>query len=51
MDFQTFRQTIIQVAAQIIRQARKLIYRLLTYQPSMEPLLLIFANTCRPLRC
>ena len=51
MDFQTFCQTLIQVPAQIIRQSRRLIYRLQSYRPSMEPLLLIHDNLCRPLRC
>jgi len=51
MDFKTFAQTLVQVPAQIIRQARRLIYRLLSYRPSMEPLLLMHDNLCRPLRC
>jgi hypothetical protein len=51
MDFQTFCQRLIQIPAQIIRQSRRLIYRLLSYRESMEPLLLIHANLCRPLRC
>ena len=51
MDFKTFCQTLIQVPAQIIRQARRLVYRLLSYRESMEPLLLIHQNICRPLRC
>lgn len=50
MDFKTFCQTLIQVPAQIIRRARRLAYRLLSYRPSMEPLLLIHENLCRPLR-
>jgi len=51
MDFATFRQCLIQIPAQIIRRSRQLIYRLLSYRESMEPLLLIHANVCRPLRC
>lgn len=51
MDFKTYCQTVIQVPAQIIRRARQLVYRLLTYRESMEPLLLIHENICRPLRC
>ena len=51
MDFHTFRQCLIQIPAQIIRRSRQLIYRLLSYRESMEPLLLIHANLCRPLRC
>ena len=51
MDFHTFRQHLIQIPAQIIRRSRQLIYRLLSYRESMEPLLLIHDNVCRPLRC
>lgn len=51
MDFHTFCQRLIQIPAQIIRRSRQLIYRLLSYRPSMEPLLLIHDNVCRPWRC
>jgi hypothetical protein len=51
MDFHTFCQRLIQIPAQIIRRSRQLIYRLLSYRESMEPLLLIHANACRPFRC
>lgn len=51
MEFNTFRQTLMQVPAQIIRRSRQLIYRLLSYRESMEPLLLIHASLSRPLRC
>ena len=51
MDFRTFCQQLIQIPAQIIRRSRQLIYRLLSYRESMEPLLLIHDNLCRPLRC
>jgi len=51
MDFHTFRQRLMQIPAQIIRQSRRLVYRLLSYRPSMEALLLIHDNLCRPLRC
>ena len=51
MDFRTFCQRVIQIPAQIIRRSRQLIYRLLSYRESMEPLLLIHDNLCRPLRC
>ena len=51
MDFATFRQCLIQIPAQIIRRSRQLIYRLFSYRESMEPLLLIHANLCRPIRC
>jgi len=51
MDFHTFCQRLIQIPAQIIRRSRQLIYWLLSYRESMEPLLLIHANVCRPFRC
>jgi hypothetical protein len=51
MDLKTFCQALIEVPAQIIRRSRQLVYRLLSYRPSMEPLLLIHQNLCRPLRC
>ena len=51
MDFKTFCQTLMQVPAQIVRRSRQLVYRLLNYRPSMEPLLLIHDNLNRPLRC
>lgn len=51
MDFLTFCQSLIQVPAQIIRRSRQLIYRILTYRESMEPLLLLHHNLARPLRC
>ncbi len=51
MDFHTFCQRLIQIPAQIIRRSRQLIYRLLSYRQSMEPLLLIHDNLRRPLRC
>lgn len=51
MDFTTFRNRILMVPAQIIRRSRSLIFRLLSYRPSVDTLLLIDANVRRPLRC
>ena len=51
MDFHTFCQRLIQIPAQIIRRSRQLVYRLLSYRESMEPLLLIHDNLSRPMRC
>lgn len=51
MDFTTFRDRILMVPAQIIRRSRSLIYRLLSYRPSVDALLLIHKNIRRPLRC
>lgn len=50
MEFHTFRQTLIDIPAQIIRRSRQLIFRLLSYRESMEPLLLIHGNL-NALRC
>lgn len=47
MEFNTFRQTLMQVPAQIIRRSRRLVYRLLSYRETMEPLLLIHASLIR----
>jgi len=51
MDFTTFRDRILMAPAQIIRRSRSLIYRLLSYRPSVDVLLLIDSNIRRPLRC
>ena len=51
MDFTTFRDRVLMVPAQIIRTGRRLIYRLLSYRPSVDLLLLISDNVHRPLRC
>ena len=51
MDFKTYCQTFMQIPAQIIRRSRQLVYRLLSYRPSMEPLLLIHESIRHPLRC
>lgn len=50
MEFHTFRQTLINIPAQIIRTARRLIYRLLSYRPSLDPLILLFTSLAQPLR-
>jgi hypothetical protein len=51
MDFTTFRDRILMVPAQIIRRSRSIIFRLLSYRPSIDALLLIESNVRRPLRC
>ncbi len=51
MDFTTFRDRILMVPAQVIRRSRSLVFRLLSYRPSVDALLLIHANIRRPLRC
>ena len=51
MDFKTFRDRVLMVPAQIIRRSRTLVYRLLSYRPSVDWLLLIDRDVRRPLRC
>lgn len=51
MEFATFLNAFMQVPAQIIRTARRLVWRLLTYRPSVEGLLLMHRQITRPLRC
>ena len=51
MEFATFLNAFMQLPAQVVRSARRLVYRLLTYRPSVEVLLMMHAHICRPLRC
>ncbi|QDU95794.1 transposase [Lignipirellula cremea] len=51
MDFTTFRDRVLMVPAQIIRGGRQIVYRLLSYRPTLDYLLLIVQNVHRPLRC
>jgi hypothetical protein len=51
MDFTTFCQRILMVPTQIIRTSRKRIFRLLSYRPSVDALLLMVAAVQHPLRC
>lgn len=51
MDFNTFRQTMIMIPTQIIRSARRLIYRLLAWSPSLETLFRLHDCVRQPLRC
>lgn len=50
MDFNTFRQSLIQIPAQILRRSRRLIYRLLTWTPWLELLLTLQASVSQPLQ-
>ncbi len=50
MDFSSFRDRVIQVPAQIIRHGRQLIYRLLSYRPGVELMLVCQEQLRRPLR-
>lgn len=51
MEFATFCNAFIQIPAQLIRTSRRLVYRLLTYRPSIDALLLMQEHISRPLRC
>ena len=51
MEFATFTNSFMQIPAQIVRSARRLVYRLLTYRPSVDILLLMHDQIRRPLRC
>lgn len=51
MEFATFVNALVQIPAQVIRSARRVVYRLLTYRPSVDALLLLHAHIRRPLRC
>ena len=50
MDFRTFCQSLIQIPAQILSSGRRLIYRLLTWTPSVETLFRVHDCVSRPLR-
>ena len=49
MDFSTFRQTLIQIPAQIIRGARRLIYRMLAWSPALQTLFRLHDCVSQPL--
>lgn len=49
MDFSTFRQTMIMIPTQIIRSARRLIFRVLTWSPSLKTLFQLHDCVSRPL--
>lgn len=51
MEFATFLNSFMQIPAQVIRTARRLVYRLLTYRPSVDALLVMHAHVQKPLRC
>lgn len=50
MDFSTFRQTLIDIPAQILTRGRQLIYRLLSWTPSLETLFRVHSCVGLPLR-
>ncbi len=50
MDFNTFRQSIIHIPAQILTSGRRLVYRILTWTPSLETLFYLHESVTQPLR-
>lgn len=51
MEFRTFCQRLMNLPAQIIKQARSLTYRLLSYRESVDVLFLLHHHIRQPLRC
>ena len=51
MEFPTFRQSMINIPAQIIRSGRRLIYRLLSWNPWQDVFFRLWDQLQRPLRC
>ena len=51
MDFKTFQHAMIQVPAQIVRSGRRIVYRLLSWNPWQEVFFRAIDQLNRPLRC
>ena len=55
MEFQTFRNAFMNIATQVIRTGRRLVYRVLTWNPWLDVFLrgvrAIDRQVNRPLRC
>jgi putative NIF3 family GTP cyclohydrolase 1 type 2 len=51
MEFWTYMNTLMLVPAQVIRTARQRVFRLLTYRPSVDLLLMMHEQLRHPLRC
>lgn len=51
MDFATFRQALINIPAQIIRTSRRIIYRLLCWNPWQHVFFRLWTQLSTPLRC
>lgn len=50
MEFATYLNSLISIPAQIIRSARQTVFRLLTYRPTVDCLLMLHDHIRRPLR-
>jgi hypothetical protein len=51
MDFATFRRALVQVPAQVLRTSRKIVCRLLAWNPWQEVFFRLVEQIARPLRC
>ena len=51
MEFATYLNSLMQVPAQIIRSSRQIKFRLLSYRPSVDCLLMLHNHIGLPLRC
>ena len=51
MEFATYLNSLMLIPAQVIRSARQAVFRLLTYRPSVDCLLMLHDHITRPLRC
>ncbi len=51
MEFKTFLNSFMRVPCQIVRQSRKIIYRLLSWNPWQEVLFRLMDTLSKPLRC
>ncbi|MDB4778379.1 IS1380 family transposase [bacterium] len=50
MEFATYKNSLISIPAQVIRSARQTVFRLLTYRPSVDCLLMLHDHIRRPLK-
>jgi hypothetical protein len=51
MEFRTFQQAILNLPAQILSTGRKIVYRLLAWNPWQHVFFRLLDQLCRPLRC
>lgn len=51
MDFATFRRAMIQIPAQIITTGRRIVYRLLGWNPWQHVFFRLLDRLCRPMKC
>ena len=51
MEFKTFLNAVIRVPCQIVRQGRRIVYRLLSWNPWQPSLFRVMDAIAQPLRC